>query len=283
MTETSQTMRARLDFAYDGTDFAGWAIQPDLRTVQGVLEPAIERVTRVEGVRVAVAGRTDAGVHARAQVAHVDLPRDAWDRMPGRVDRTPGEGLTSHLNGVLPADIRVFAATEAPAGFDARFSALERRYVYRVSDSHTTLDPLARRHVLGHSRPLDIGALNAASATLTGLRDFVPFCRAREGATTIRTLLEFTWLRREDGVVEATVRADAFCHSMVRSLVGAVLEVGDGRRDVAWLLAEAGRDVRSPSVRVAPPHGLTLEAVVYPPDADMGSRAAATRGRRTLD
>lgn len=283
MTESSQTMRARLDFAYDGTEFAGWAVQPELRTVQGELESALARVTRVDPVRTIVAGRTDAGVHARAQVAHVDLPRDAWERMPGRVDRTPGEGLTSHLNGVLPPDIRVFATTEAPAGFDARFSALERRYVYRVSDSHITLDPLARRHVLGHSRPLDVDALNSASATLTGLRDFVPFCRAREGATTIRTLLEFTWLRRDDGVVEATVRADAFCHSMVRSLVGAVLEVGDGRRDVAWLVAEASRETRSPSVRVAPAHGLTLEAVEYPPDAQLAARATDTRGRRTLD
>ena len=279
---TQQVVRARLVFAYDGTDFAGWAAQPGLRTVQGVLEEALARVTRVEDVRTTVAGRTDAGVHARAQQAHTDLSVVAWGRLPGRSDRSPAEALASRLNGVLPPDVRMRFVTVAPAGFDARFGALERRYVYRVCDSVAGLDPLTRRHVLAHDRALDVEALNTASDTLTGLRDFAAFCRGREGATTVRTLTELSWARGEDGVVGATVRADAFCHSMVRSLVGALLAVGDGRRDLEWLAAVAASPVRSQAIAVAPPHGLTLEEVVYPPDAELAARAELTRARRAL-
>jgi len=281
MTETSQIVRARLDFAYDGTEFSGWALQPGLRTVQGDLEAALARLLREETPTVVVAGRTDAGVHARAQVAHVDLSATAWSRLPGRAQRTPSEGLLAGLNGVLPPDIRVHAVAEAAPGFDARFSATERRYVYRINDGAVPADPLTRRFIVTHDRPLDVDALNAASGTLTGLRDFAAFCKRREGATTIRTLTEFSWARR-DGLLEATVRADAFCHSMVRSLVGAVLPVGDGRRDLEWLAATAASDQRSPAVTVAPAHGLTLEEVVYPPDAELASRAETTRARREL-
>lgn len=277
---TDEVVRARLVFAYDGTDFSGWASQPGLRTVQAVLEEALARVTRADAVRTTVAGRTDAGVHARAQQAHVDLPLAAWLRMPGRTDRSPAEGLLSRLNGVLPPDVRVHGVTEAAPGFDARFSATERRYVYRVTDAAP--DPLTRRHVLAHDRALDVEALNRASGMLTGLRDFAAFCRGREGATTIRTLTELSWARGADGVIEATVRADAFCHSMVRSLVGALLAVGDGRRDLAWLEEVAGSEIRSQAISVAPAHGLTLEEVVYPPDAELASRADQTRARRTL-
>lgn len=276
---TDQVVRARLVFAYDGTEFAGWAAQPGLRTVQGVLEGALAQVTRLDGVATTVAGRTDAGVHARAQQAHVDLPADAWEAMPGRADRTPADGLLSRVNGVLPQDVRMHSVSVAPLGFDARFSATERRYVYRVTDA--VPDPLTRRYVLGHSRPLDIDALNAASGLLLGLRDFAAFCRGREGATTIRTLTEFSWVRNGD-VIEATVRADAFCHSMVRSLVGALLALGDGRRDMAWLESVAASETRAQGVSVAPPHGLTLEEVVYPPDEELAARAEMTRARRAL-
>ncbi|WP_062303338.1 tRNA pseudouridine(38-40) synthase TruA [Demequina subtropica] len=280
-----ETVRARLDLSYDGTDFSGWATQPGLRTVQGVLEDALVRIVRQEAYpRVTVAGRTDAGVHARGQVAHVDIEASAWARMPGRSERTPADGLLSRLNGVLPDDVVVRAVSEAPEGFDARFSATQRRYAYRVTDA--VPDVLRRRHVLHVSRPVDVDALNAASSTLTGLRDFAAFCRGREGATTIRDLLELSWRRETDGpdagLVVATVRADAFCHSMVRSLVGALLTVGEGRRDLDWLALVAATASRSQAIAVAPAHGLTLEEVSYPDDAQLAARAEATRGRRTL-
>jgi len=284
---THEVVRARLVFAYDGTDFAGWAIQPGLRTIQGELEGALARIMRAEQIRVTVAGRTDAGVHARAQVAHVDLPLAEWLRMPGHKPKTPEQGLFRRLNGVLPADIRVHHIDVAPEGFDARFSPLERRYAYRVRDSATAVDPLTRRYVLALDKALDVDALNSASGMLTGLRDFAPFCRPRDGATTVRLLTEFSWARvtegPDTGLVVATVRADAFCHSMVRALIGALLPVGYGRRDQDWLAGVASSLGRSDAIKVAKPHGLTLEEVVYPPDAEVGARAELTRARRTLD
>jgi tRNA pseudouridine38-40 synthase len=285
---TERVVRARLVFAYDGTDFSGWAAQPGLRTVQGVMEEALSRIVRQESPpRLTVAGRTDAGVHARAQVAHVDIGADAWERLPGRAPETPGDALLRRLRGVLPPHICVNAVAVAPEGFDARFGALERRYTYRIADASSPRDPLARRHVAWVEGEVDLPALAAASASLTGLRDFAPFCKARDGATTIRDLQEFSWDRpasgADAGLLVATVRADAFCHSMVRSLVGAVLAVGQGRRDLAWLSEIARGSARAQAIAVAPAHGLTLEEVVYPPDADLAARAEQTRGRRTLD
>lgn len=293
MTElhSSNVVRARLDLSYDGTDFSGWATQPDLRTVQSELESALARVLRDDAgagvaVRVTVAGRTDAGVHARGQVVHADIPVVAWNRQPGRSSRTPADALRHRLNGVLPHDITVLRASVAPDGFDARFSALERHYVYRVCDDPTLRDPLTRRHVLWHDQALDVDHLNRASAVLVGLRDFAPFCKARPGATTIRDLTEFSWERVEHGpdvgLVLANVRADAFCHSMVRSLVGALLALGDKGRDLAWLAHVAAADARAQSIAVAPAHGLTMESVAYPADEDLAARAEVTRGKRTL-
>ncbi len=283
----SVVVRVRLDFAYDGTDFSGWAVQPNLRTIQGVMEEGLERIVRSDSPRLVVAGRTDAGVHARGQVAHVDLPLGAWKALPGRSTYTPEVALTDRLRGVLPDDIVVRRADRAPAGFDARFSAIERRYAYRVSDCLKTRDPLNRRTVLWGRKPLDIEALSKASSTLTGLKDFAAFCRKRDGSTTIRNLVEFTWCREnrgpDAGLVVATVRADAFCHSMVRSLVGAVLAVGEGRRELSWLEEVASSTGRTSRIAVAPPHGLTLEEVTYPPEADLASWAEATRVRRSLD
>ncbi|WP_084127889.1 tRNA pseudouridine(38-40) synthase TruA [Demequina sp. NBRC 110055] len=291
MTElSSQVVRARLAFSYDGTDFAGWAAQPGLRTVQGEMEVALARIARAPGtgeplgLRLTVAGRTDAGVHARGQVAHVDIPAEVWARMPGRAERSPAEGLRDRLDGTTPADIVVHEAHVAAAGFDARFSATQRRYAYRICDQRPLRDPLTRRHVLWHDGALDVDALNEAAATLTGLRDFAAFCKAREGATTIRDLVEFSWARVDSGpdagLVVATVRADAFCHSMVRSLVGAVLPIGTGRRDLDWLAAVAATQARAQGVAVAPAHGLTLEEVSYPADAELAVRAELTRARR---
>lgn len=290
MTEldSSEVMRVRLDFSYDGGAFQGWAAQPEFRTVQGVMEAALAQVVRRAGdLRLTVAGRTDAGVHARGQVAHVDVPRHAWERLNSRHNTNHAEVLLYKLWSVLPRDIVVNAVTVARPGFDARFSAMARRYTYRISDRPETRDPLRRGHVLWNRKMLDIDALNAAALLVTGLRDFAPYCRPREYATTIRELHRFTWERPtagpDAGLVVATLEADAFCHSMVRSLVGAVKDVGSGRRDLAWLAAHDDFAERSPGVAVVPPHGLVLESVQYPDDAQMALRAEATRRRRSLD
>jgi tRNA pseudouridine38-40 synthase len=263
-------VRWRLDLAYDGTAFSGWATQPGVRTVQAELEEWLSRVLRLDSpVSLVCAGRTDAGVHARGQVAHVDLPNINGD----------GQALCRRLNRALGDDLVVRRASVAPPGFDARFSAIWRRYVYRLSDAATPPDPLVRNHVAQIRGRIDLAAMNAAASTLLGLRDFAAFCRQREGASTIRTLLDLHAERQVD-VVEITVRADAFCHSMVRSLVGALVAVGSGRRDLGWLSGILNRAVRDPSVMVMPAHGLTLEEVGYPQDDQLASRAEAARSRR---
>ncbi|MCX6398051.1 MAG: tRNA pseudouridine(38-40) synthase TruA [Propionibacteriales bacterium] len=275
-------MRLRLDLAYDGTDFRGWAKQPGLRTVQGELEAALDTILRTTGTSVTVAGRTDTGVHARGQVVHVDLDEEALVRVAGHGRRTPTEALLRRLNGVVDADLRIHRVAEAAPGFDARFSATWRRYAYRIADNETMFDPLRRSHVVAWQWPLDLDALNEASSLLVGLRDFAAFCKQREGRTTIRTLLDFRWTR-DDGILVADVRADAFCHSMVRSLVGCVTAVGQGREDAQWAARVMAGRVRPPDVYVAPAHGLTLEEVGYPSDAELGVQAGLARARRSLD
>lgn len=251
--------------AYDGTDFAGWAEQPGQRTVAGELRPVLELLSHGP-VHLVVAGRTDAGVHAAAQIAHVDVRE--WGSVSLRA-----------LNGLLPPDVRVHAVEDAPVGFHARFSALSRRYAYRVSDSAP--DPLRRRDTLVWPRPLELAAMTAASEQLLGLRDFTAFCRRREGRTAIRRLLVFDWSRNETpGALLATVVADAFCHSMVRSLVGAVLTVGAGHRPPDWPASMLGAKARADDVMVAPAHGLTLVEVSYPPEAELAARVEQTRARR---
>ena len=274
-------VRVRLDLAYDGTDFAGWARQPALRTVQGTLEDALATVLRLpQAPATVVAGRTDAGVHATGQVCHADLPAGSLAAAPGRSDAVPTEALRRRLAGVLPPDVVVTGVAVAPAGFDARFSALRRRYAFRISDAPAGVPPLRRHDVLGVRGRLDVTAMDAAAAALTGLRDFAAFCRRREGATTVRTLLEYRWVRTPDGLLEARVVADAFCHSMVRALVGAVLPVGQGRRDPGWPARVLAAGVRHPAVVVVPPHGLVLEEVVYPAAGALAERAAQARARR---
>jgi len=272
-----------------------------------------------------VAGRTDAGVHARGQVAHLDLPAAAWPavgraaRLPPRTDPWPAPaqdrpsdegsaasrdlpsdgrrpaaapGLTSdewaavghtvrhRLAGLLPPDVRVRAVTRAPDGFDARFSALWRRYSYRVCDDPAAADPLRRHDTLWYPRPVDVARMNQAAQACLGTRDFAAFCRRREGATTVRELLRLEWARPAPGVAVATVVADAFCHNMVRALVGGLLTVGDGRRPPGWLAGVLAAGVRDPAVHVAAPHGLCLEEVRYPPDAELAARAGLTRRLR---
>ncbi|OUC81631.1 tRNA pseudouridine synthase A [Streptosporangium minutum] len=346
-------VRLRLDLAYDGTDFSGWAKQPGRRTVQGEIEEALGKILRLpEPPALTVAGRTDAGVHARGQVAHVDLGIEAFGALESRhgrrtpaapsaearpaaarsagaaVARSGDTGSAAHsaeveagsaaacpvgasveigsalagaaadagppddmderlaslrrrLAGVLPPDVRIYRVTVAPRGFDARFSAMSRRYAYRVSDAPGGVDPLRRREIVWYSRPLDVDRLNAAAAALLGEHDFAAFCKKREGATTIRELQRLDWVR-QDGILVATVVADAFCHSMVRALVGSLLPVGEGRLAVDWPGQVLTRAVRDSGVHVAPAHGLCLEEVRYPEAGELARRATETRRVRTF-
>ncbi|MGV9791146.1 tRNA pseudouridine(38-40) synthase TruA [Streptomyces sp. NPDC003435] len=269
-------VRIRLDLSYDGGDFHGWAKQAGgRRTVQGEIEDALRTVTRSkETYELTVAGRTDAGVHARGQVAHVDLPEPVWAEHR--------EKLLKRLAGRLSKDVRVWSLTEAPPGFNARFSAVWRRYAYRVTDDPGGVDPLLRNHVLWHDWPLDVDAMNEAARLLLGEHDFAAYCKRREGATTIRTLQDLSLVRGADGVITATVRADAFCHNMVRSLIGALLFVGDGHRGPEWPGKVLGAGVRDSAVHVVRPHGLTLEEVGYPADELLAARNKEARNRRSL-
>ncbi|MGA4540426.1 tRNA pseudouridine(38-40) synthase TruA [Uniformispora flossi] len=283
MTADAGLLRLRIDLAYDGAEFSGWARQPGLRTVQGTLEQALTTVLRLpKPAQLTVAGRTDAGVHARGQVAHVDIPVDKWTM--------DGHQLVRRLSGTLPRDVRVRSVSKAPDGFDARFAAEWRRYAYRVSDAAGGVDPLRRAHVVWHDHPLDVALMNDAAGRLLGDHDFAAYCKRREGASTVRCLKEFHWVRETPGesdagpgytpLVIASVRADAFCHNMVRSLVGAMLAVGSGRRPVEWPAGILAAGKRDSSVHVAPAHGLVLEEVAYPSDEKLAERAAKAKRHR---
>jgi tRNA pseudouridine38-40 synthase len=330
-------VRIRLDIAYDGTHFRGWARQPGLRTVQGTLEDAIARILGGEP-RLVVAGRTDAGVHASDQVAHLDLDADQQQRLlnvrgrraadhnsctpaakagpdaartaenrgggaagPGRAAGVvirpapetapapeaaqPAAALAARITGVLGqyADVAVVRSALAPAGFDARFSAVWRRYAYRIADRESGYDPLERHRTTTVRSSLDVAAMDAAARSLIGLHDFAAYCKPRPEATTIRTLLEFDWRREADGVLVANVKADAFCHSMVRALVGACVAVGEGRLSVADVAEIRDEAERVPEVKVLAARGLTLTEVGYPADELLAQRAEQTRARRDRD
>jgi tRNA pseudouridine38-40 synthase len=269
-------MRVRLDIAYDGTDFAGWAVQPHRRTVQGTIEDALTTILRLTHIpRLVVAGRTDAGVHATGQVAHVELDlNDGLDLVR----------LRRRLSSLLrqTPDVVIKSVTKAPEGFDARFSPLARRYEYRLLDREELRNPLVRHRTVWTSTPLDLDLMNATAASLVGLRNFGAFCKPREGATTIRELQEFAWTRDDTGTLIARLQADAFCHSMVRSLVGACVEVGSSRLELADLGDVADAAQRTSVFKIMPAHGLTLTEVIYPPDAELGLRAELTRARRGM-
>ena len=286
--------RLRLDIAYDGTDFAGWAVQAGQRTVAGVLDDALSTVFRVP-VQLRAAGRTDAGVHATGQVAHVDVPTDAlgyaYPRTPRPNDAGPNVAakaapeflpLVRRLGRLLPSDVRIRDIVRAPAGFDARFSALRRHYVYRLSTAPYGADPQQARYVTAWPRPLDVDAMAAASRDLLGLHDFAAFCRPREGATTIRDLQRLDWSCDGDDIT-GHVTADAFCWSMVRSLVGALLAVGEHRREPGWCSELLTSTSRSSDFAAAPAHGLTLTGVDYPPHDQLEARNKVTRDLRVAD
>jgi tRNA pseudouridine38-40 synthase len=285
-------VRLRLGIAYDGSDFSGWSRQPGLRTVQGVIEEALAVLFRRTGVapRLIVAGRTDAGVHALGQVAHLDVPAEALAAVtrPRRGHAADGSAmeavLARRLTGIIgaDADVVVTDVERAPEGFDARFSAVWRRYEYRVADASARRDPLERRRTVVVPRLLDEAAMDGAARSLIGLHDFAAFCRPREEATTIRTLQAYTWRREDDGVLVASLQADAFCHSMVRALVGACVAVGEGRLATSDPLALLRAAERTSAFKVMPAKGLMLTEVGYPDDDDLSARAAQTRARREL-
>lgn len=287
----ASVVRVRLGIAYDGTDFNGWSRQPGLRTVQGVLEDALATLFRRTGTapRLTVAGRTDAGVHALGQVAHLDVSEAALASVakPRRgqdPDPSPEAALARRLTGIIgaDADVVITHAERAPEGFDARFSATWRRYEYRVADAAAVRDPLERRRTVAYPRHLDDRAMDAAAASLVGLHDFAAFCRPRERATTIRTLQSYRWTRAEDGVLVASLQADAFCHSMVRALVGACVAVGEGRLDASDPEALLRAGERTSAFKVMPAKGLVLTEVGYPDDRELEARAVQTRARREL-
>jgi tRNA pseudouridine38-40 synthase len=212
-------------------------------------------------------------VHARGQVAHADVDKAALG----------GDGdlrrVTGRLARLLPDDVRVSRVSVAPDGFDARFSAVWRRYAYRICDSPADADPLARRYVLAWPRRLDEEAMARAAASLTGEHDFAAFCRRRAGATTVRALKRLD-ARRTGNDITFGVVADAFCHNMVRALIGCLVVVGEGKRPQTWPAAVLRGQQRDPRVRVLPPRGLTLEEVGYPPDSELAARAYQARRLR---
>jgi tRNA pseudouridine38-40 synthase len=283
--------RLRLDIAYDGSGFNGWGAQPDLRTVQGAIEEAFAIVFRrfPPIPQLTVAGRTDAGVHATGQVAHVDLTPEqlaSLDRprrggMGGKRYDGPAS-LGRRINGIagLDSDVYVSRSAIAPDGFDARFSALWRRYEYRIADTAAPRNPLERHRTLWYPALLDVDMMNETATSLLGLHDWAAYCKPRDGATTVRTLQEFSWIRQDDGILVARVQADAFCHSMVRSLVGACVAAGQNNMPVDRPAAIRDDKQRGSEFKVMPAKGLILTEVGYPDDADLAERAELTRRRR---
>jgi tRNA pseudouridine38-40 synthase len=264
-------LRLKIKLAYDGTKFSGWAKQPDRRTVQEEFEKAFATIVRHQCESI-VAGRTDAGVHATAQIIHVDIP-----------ENTDLADLAYRLNRLLDTDLRVLEIEVAPEGFHARFSALRRHYQYQIVDANKAINPLDRYDRASWYRPLDLVRLNEASALLLGEHDFAAFCKYREGATTIRTLETFQWERKEDGLLVAQVVADAFCYSMVRNLVGSAVCVAEGRFEPSWIAEMLANRERISDSMVFPAEGLTLVQVDYPNNAQLLTRAAQTIARRGED
>ncbi|GAA0998249.1 tRNA pseudouridine(38-40) synthase TruA [Subtercola frigoramans] len=285
-------VRVRLDLAYDGTDFAGWARQPGLRTIQGEVEKALAGLYSKLGPisSLVVAGRTDAGVHARGQVAHLDLSDEQASKIEVSRIALSVNGMLSTMPSTLPSstpggnqDIVVRRTTVSDEGFDARFSALWRRYEYRIADTLPARSPLTRRTTAWTTKPLDVDRMNDAATQMLGLHDWAAFCRPRPFATTIRTLQEFMWVRTGDDTVVASLEADAFCHSMVRALVGATVAVGEGRLSVDDVVRLREALERTSAFKVMPARGLTLTEVGYPDAAGLAVRASETRARRTRE
>jgi tRNA pseudouridine38-40 synthase len=245
--------RLRVDLTYEGTNFSGWAKQPNERTVQEEVEKALSMITQTK-VATIVAGRTDAGVHAKHQVIHTDLPT-----------QTDINNLAFRLNQILDADIRVLTAQWAPDNFHARFTAISRTYQYKIIDAGKVTAPLDRHDSTEWFRPLDIELMNSGSNLLLGVHDFFAFCKFREGGSTVKNLLTFNWYRDEKDVVICEISADSFRYNMVRNLVGAAVCVGEGRFKPEWMFDTLKNKERIPDSYVFPAKGLTLISVQYPP------------------
>jgi tRNA pseudouridine38-40 synthase len=277
--DPNQLVRLRLDFAYEGTDFAGWAKQPDQRTVQGEILRALSNIFEQDPdeFTLVVAGRTDAGVHANGQVAHLDLTQQQF--------QGPGRNLKQRLNSLMDEDVRIYTVSLAPAGFDARFAAIHRRYIYRIADANSVQSPISARNTLFIWKDLNLVAMQDTVKELIGLHDFASFCKPRPGSSTIRDLKSISIKRRysRDNVIEIELMADAFCHNMVRSIVGALIAVGDGRAtkdDIAKLFARADR---VGSYKVVDPKGLTLVEIGYPAADLMEQQVLNTKAVRSAD
>ncbi|MEY2851058.1 MAG: hypothetical protein RJA96_929 [Actinomycetota bacterium] len=260
-------LRLRIDLSYDGTNFSGWATQPDRRTIQDLVEKAIGTITQTK-IESIVAGRTDAGVHAAGQVIHVDVP-----------DSINLDEIAYKLNRILDEDIRIMRVSIAPEAFHARFSALRRKYTYKILDKNLPIPPINRYDIASWYRPLEAELMNSASSLVLGHHDFAAFCKFKEGGTTLRTLEEFHWERQGELLV-ATVVADAFCYSMVRNLVGAVVCVADGRKEASWMGELLANKERVSDSLVFPARGLTLTSVEYPTNDQLLERAKVTIGKR---
>jgi len=245
--------RLRIDLTYDGSDLSGWAKQPGLRTVQEEVETALSTITRSKAATI-VAGRTDAGVHAKHQVFHVDLPAD--------IDI---ENLAFRLNQILKSDIRILSAMKAPEYFHARFGATSRRYQYKIIDGGQVTAPLDRYDSAEWFRSLDIDLMNQACQLILGEHDFFTFCKHRQGMSTVKNLMKFDWHRDEKGVVIGVIEANSFGYNMVRNLVGAAVCVGEGRFEPSWLRKILDEKVRVSDSYVFPAKGLTLLSIQYPP------------------
>lgn len=276
--ETGGFSRFRIDLAYDGTDFSGWAKQPGHRTIQGELDLALTKLfgESQDGFGMRVAGRTDAGVHASHQVCHIDITPQQLKRL----GRTPFS--TKRLNSLLVPEIAIINVSIAPEGFDARFSATGRRYIYLIADYNTSVDPKRNRFVLTLPRAVDENLMTKAAEQLVGLKDFGAFCKPRAKATTIRNLRKLEVLRHPDGLLQITLEADAFCHNMVRAIVGSIVSVAEGRLTVEELEQVQKGAKRTSRFRVVAPSGLSLEEVSYPGEINMGFQAQSARRRREL-
>ncbi|MFM7030371.1 MAG: tRNA pseudouridine(38-40) synthase TruA [Micrococcales bacterium] len=281
-------VRFRVDFGYAGTNFNGWAKQPGLRTVEGAFLEALELVFEPDATcfGLTVAGRTDAGVHAHHQVLHLDLSQTQIKRLGRFSAPDMAEGaIRDRLNSLLDDDIRVHSVAYAPAGFDARFAATYRRYRYRIADGLAVKDPIEAGNTLWTRWPLNLLAMQQAALHLIGLNDFASFCRPRPFSTTIRELREVRVVRRDDenAVVEIHLLADAFCHNMVRSIVGALIAVGEGRATPAEIKARLEASDRSSSYKVVAAKGLTLMEIGYPEPEEMANQVARAKDLRTLE
>ena len=280
-------IRLRLDLAYRGAPFHGWARQPGLLTVQGRLEEALTLITR-QPAQLTVAGRTDAGVHARGQVAHLDVPKEFWlslSRGREESDEERGERLRARLEGLagrgLNGALAIKQVRVVSRDFDARFSALSRTYRYLICDDPRAQDP-CRLDIARTSSPLRTDNMQVAAQALCGEHDFLPFAKPREGATTVRTLHSFTISRPHPGIVQAMIRADAFCHSQVRFMMGALIEIGRGKYQPNWIGELLAAGVRDQRVPLADGRGLTLWEVAYPPADQYGLQAEKAKVVRTL-